>query len=135
MLGEIINLQALGDSRGGLVVAEAQRHIPFEIKRVYWIHGTQSGVERGFHAHKALHQVAVAVSGSCDMILDDGKMQETVRLDSPEKGVFIGPGVWRVMKNFTSDCVLLVFADAYYDENDYIRDYEEFKTFITTEMK
>ncbi|MDB4360789.1 FdtA/QdtA family cupin domain-containing protein [Akkermansiaceae bacterium] len=135
MLGEIINLQALGDSRGGLVVAEAQRHIPFEIKRVYWIHGTQSGVERGFHAHKALHQVAVAVSGSCDMILDDGKMQETVRLDSPEKGVFIGPGVWRVMKNFTSDCVLLVFADAYYDENDYIRDYEEFKTFITTEVK
>lgn len=125
-LGEYIELQALGDSRGGLVVAEAQRHIPFEVKRVYWIHGTQSGVERGFHAHKALHQVAVAVSGSCDMILDDGKTQETVRLDSPEKGVLVGPGVWHYMKNFTADCVLLVFADAHYDESDYIRDYDAF---------
>ena len=129
VLGEIINLQALGDARGGLVVAEAQRHIPFEIRRVYWIHGTQAGVERGFHAHKALKQVAVAVSGACDMVLDDGNSQETVRLDSPEKGIFIGPGLWRVMKNFTSDCVLLVFADAYYDEVDYIRDYVGFIEF------
>jgi dTDP-4-dehydrorhamnose 3,5-epimerase-like enzyme len=135
MLGEVINLQSLGDSRGGLVVAEAQRHIPFEVKRVYWIHGTQSGVERGFHAHKALRQVAVAVAGSCEMVLDDGKGKVTVHLDSGTKGVFIGPGVWHYMKNFTPDCVLLVFADAHYDENDYIRDYEEFKTFITTEMK
>jgi dTDP-4-dehydrorhamnose 3,5-epimerase-like enzyme len=127
MLGEIINLQALGDSRGGLVVAEAQRHIPFEIKRVYWIHGTQAGVERGFHAHKALKQVAVAVSGACDMVLDDGSRQLTVHLNSPAKGVRIGSGVWRVMKNFTPDCVLLVFADNFYDEADYIRDYEGFK--------
>ena len=126
MLGEIIDLQALGDSRGGLVVAEAQRHIPFEIKRVYWIHGTQAGVERGFHAHKALQQVAVTVSGSCDMVLDDGSQQLTVHLDSPAKGVRIGSGVWRVMKNFTTNCVLLVFADDYYDEEDYIRDYDEF---------
>ena len=126
MLGEVIDLQTLGDSRGGLVVAEAQKDIPFEIKRVYWIHGTQADVERGFHAHKALRQVAVAVSGSCDIILDDGKTQVSVSVDEPSRGLLIGPGVWRVMKNFTSDCVLLVFADAHYDEDDYIRDYNKF---------
>ena len=126
MLGEIINLQSIGDSRGGLVVAEAQRHIPFEIKRVYWIHGTQSGVERGFHAHKALRQLAVAVSGSCEMVLDDGASTASVTLEASDQGVVIGPGVWRVMKNFSPDCVLLVFADAHYDEADYIRDYYEF---------
>ena len=133
MLGGIINLQTLGDSRGGLVVAEAQRHIPFEIKRVYWIHGTQADVERGFHAHKALRQVAVAVSGSCDIILDDGKTQVSVSVDEPSRGLLIGPGVWRVMKNFTSACVLLVFADAHYDEADYIRDYNEFIKFQKSE--
>jgi dTDP-4-dehydrorhamnose 3,5-epimerase-like enzyme len=127
MLGEIINLQALGDSRGGLVVAEAQRHIPFEIKRVYWIHGTQAGVERGFHAHKALQQVAVAVSGSCEMVLDDGTDTVSISLNSPTTGVVIEPGVWHYMKDFTPDCVLLVFADDHYDEADYIRKYDEFK--------
>lgn len=126
MLGNIINLQSLGDSRGGLVVAEAQKNIPFEIKRVYWIHGTQQGVARGFHAHKALRQVAVAVAGSCDMVLDDGRAQKNVRLDSASKGLFIGPGTWREMNNFSEDCVLVVFADAHYDEADYIRDYDEF---------
>lgn len=126
MLGEIINLQALGDSRGGLVVAEAQRHIPFEVKRVYWIHGTQSGVERGFHAHKALRQVAVAVSGSCEMVLDDGANTISVTLEASDQGVVIEPDVWHYMTDFTPDCVLLVFADAHYDEADYIRDYHEF---------
>ena len=131
MLGEIIDLQSLEDSRGGLVVAETQRHIPFEVKRVYWIHGTQSGVERGFHAHKALRQVAVAVSGSCYMVLDDGIDQATVHLNSPKQGVLIGPRVWHVMSNFSKDCVLLVFADMHYDELDYIRSYDEFTSWIS----
>ena len=125
-LGEMIELQSLGDSRGGLVVAEAQKNIPFEIKRVYWIHGTQSGIERGFHAHKALRQVAVAVSGSCQIVLDNGTAAETLTLDQSDRGVVIELGVWHYMKNFTLDCVLLVFADAHYDETDYIRDYNEF---------
>lgn len=125
-LGEMIELQSLGDSRGGLVVAEAQKNIPFEIKRVYWIHGTQAGVERGFHAHKALRQVAVAVSGSCEMVLDDGKNTESIPMESSVTGVVIEPSVWHYMKNFTPDCVLLVFADAHYDEVDYIRDYDAF---------
>ena len=126
MFGEIIDLQTLGDSRGRLVVAEAQKQIPFDIKRVYWIHGTKSGVERGFHAHKALRQVAVAVSGACEMVLDDGKNTVSVTLKASDQGVVIEPGVWHYMKNFTPDCVLVVFADAHYDEADYTRDYDEF---------
>ena len=129
-LMEKIKLKKLGDERGSLVALESNISVPFEIKRVYYIYGTKAGVSRGFHAHKALQQVAVAVSGSCDMVLDDGKTQETVHLDLPEKGVLIGPGVWRIMKNFTPDCVLLVFADAHYDEADYIRDYEEFLSYL-----
>lgn len=134
-LGEIIELQALGDSRGGLVVAEALKNIPFEIKRVYWIHSTQKGVERGFHGHKALQQVAVAVSGSCEIVLDNGDMKATVSLDSPSKGVSIGSGVWRVIKNFSSDCVLVVFANSLYDESDYIRDYDEFLDLLNNSSK
>ena len=126
MLGELIGIPQLGDERGSLSVVEGGKLVPFEIKRVYYIYGTKLGVERGFHAHKALQQLAVAVSGSCDMVLDDGVQKKTVRLDSPARGVRIGPGVWRVMKNFTPDCVLVVFADAHYDEADYIRDYDEF---------
>lgn len=128
MLGEMINLQSLGDSRGGLVVAEAQKTVPFEIKRVYWIHGTLDGVERGFHAHKELRQLAVAVSGSCEMILDNGQHEKTIQLDSSSRGVMIEPMVWHYMKRFSPDCVLVVFADAHYDESDYIRSYHEFIT-------
>jgi len=126
MLGEFIQIAQRGDARGSLSVLESERSFPFPIKRVYYIYGTQPGVERGFHAHKALNQLAVAVCGSCDMELDDGAKTATLHMDSPSKGVLIGPGIWREMKNFTPDCVLLVFADAYYDESDYIRDYHEF---------
>jgi len=126
MLGELIEIPQLGDERGSLSVVEVGKLVPFEIKRVYYIHGTKFGVERGFHAHKALQQLAVVVSGACDMVLDDGTHEKTVRLDSPAIGVRIGAGVWRVMKNFTPDCVLVVFADAHYDEADYIRDYDDF---------
>lgn len=134
-LGKMIEIPHLGDARGSLSVVESCRAVPFEIKRVYYIYGTQSGVERGFHAHKALQQLAVAVSGSCDMVLDDGSQTKTVHLDSPSKGVRIGSGVWRVMKNFTPDCVLVVFADALYDESDYIRDYDEFLKTVTSSLK
>lgn len=127
-LEEIIELQTLGDERGGLVVAQAQKTVPFEIKRVYWIHGTLDGVERGFHAHKELRQLAVAVSGSCEMILDNGQHEKTIQLDSPSRGVMIEPMVWHYMKRFSPDCVLVVFANAHYDESDYIRSYHEFIT-------
>lgn len=119
-------MQKRGDQRGHLCVAEFEKEIPFEIKRVYWIYGTAQGIERGFHAHKQLKQVAVAVAGSCEIELNDGKSTETVTLQSPDQGLVIGPGIWRVMRNFSEDCVLLVFADALYNEADYIRNYEEF---------
>jgi dTDP-4-dehydrorhamnose 3,5-epimerase-like enzyme len=126
MTPTLINFKPLGDERGSLIAIEAEKSVPFPIRRVYYIFATKEGVERGFHAHKALNQVAVAVIGSCEMVLDDGECETSVLLDSAQKGVLIGPGVWRVMRNFSSDCVLLLLADQHYDEADYIRDYQEF---------
>ncbi len=122
----LIDLPSLGDERGSLVAIEANKHIPFEVKRVYYIFGTQPGVSRGFHAHKNLQQLAVCVAGTCRMLLDDGVKKESVWLDSPTKGLLIGNNVWREMHEFSDDCVLLVLASEYYDESDYIRDYSYF---------
>jgi dTDP-4-dehydrorhamnose 3,5-epimerase-like enzyme len=130
MTPTLIKFKPLGDERGSLIAIEAAKSVPFPIHRVYYIFATKEGVERGFHAHKALNQVAVAVTGSCEMVLDDGECETSVLLDSAETGVLIGPGVWRVMRNFSSDCVLLVLADQHYDEADYIRNYREFKEWV-----
>lgn len=124
---EIINLETHGDERGGLVaLEEVSPAVPFEIRRVYYIFGTRPGVERGFHAHKKLKQLCVCVSGTCDFVLDNGRSRETVRMDSPAKGLLLGNNIWREMKNFSLDCVLLVLASEHYDEADYIRDHNEF---------
>lgn len=120
------NFPPLGDDRGSLVALEGEKTVPFEIKRVYYIFGTQQGVARGFHAHRQLKQVAVCVTGKCRMVLDDGARREEAWLDSPTKGLLIGDLVWREMHDFSEDCVLLVLASEHYDENDYIRDYDEF---------
>lgn len=125
-LVKLVNLPPLGDDRGSLVALEANKTVPFDIKRVYYIFGTKADVARGFHAHKALKQVAVCVTGSCRMLLDDGKHQEEVWLNSPTKGLVIEGLVWREMHDFTPDCVLLVLASEHYDEADYIRDYDDF---------
>jgi dTDP-4-dehydrorhamnose 3,5-epimerase-like enzyme len=126
----IINFKPLGDERGSLIAIEAEKSVPFPVRRVYYIFGTKAGVERGFHAHKALNQVAVAVIGSCEIVLDDGETETTVLLDSAEKGLLIGPGMWHVIKNFTPDCVLLLLADQHYHEADYIRDYDAFRKWV-----
>ncbi|MBS9784588.1 MAG: FdtA/QdtA family cupin domain-containing protein [Oceanivirga sp.] len=126
MIVSMQNLTELGDERGKLVALEGLKNIPFEIKRVYYIYGTKLNVARGFHAHKNLQQVAIAVSGSCKMLLDDGVNKEWVTLDSPNKGILINSMVWHEMHNFSEDCVLLVLASEHYDESDYIRDYDEF---------
>ena len=125
-----INFKPLGDERGSLIAIEAGKTVPFDVRRVYYIFATKEGVERGFHAHKTLNQVAVAVTGSCEIVLDDGATRTTVLMDSSEKGVFIEPKVWHYMRDFSPDCVLLVLADQHYDEADYIRDYEEFKAWV-----
>jgi len=122
-----VDFPPLGDARGSLVALEAEKTVPFPILRVYYIFGTKSGVARGFHAHHALEQVAVCVTGSCRMVLDDGSQREEVRLDSPTKGLYIGNMIWREMHDFSPDCVLLVLASEHYDENDYMRSYKEFQ--------
>ena len=121
-----INFASLGDERGSLVALESGKTVPFEIKRVYYIFGTQPGVARGFHAHRKLQQVAVCVTGKCRMVLDDREKREEVWLDSPNKGLVIAEMVWREMHDFSSDCVLLVLASEHYDESDYIRLYSNF---------
>jgi dTDP-4-dehydrorhamnose 3,5-epimerase-like enzyme len=125
-LVQLIDFKPLGDERGELISLEQNGNIPFEIKRVYYIFNTQEGVARGYHAHKALEQVAVCVKGSCLFVLDDGDHKESVKLDSPSTGLYIGNNTWREMHDFSKDCVLMVFASELYDESDYIRDYDEF---------
>lgn len=116
----------LGDDRGSLISLESGSTIPFDVKRVYYIYDTQTGVSRGYHAHKKLEQILVCVSGSCRIVLDDGHFREDVILNSPDLGLYVGNNQWREMHDFSEDCVLLVIASACYDENDYIRDYEQF---------
>lgn len=125
----LIPLAVRGDERGSLVAIEQCRDVPFEMSRVYYLFGTEPGVTRGLHAHRQLQQLAIPVAGSCTMLLDDGTERRTIRLDDPAKGLLIRPMVWREMTDFSADCVLMVVADAPYDEADYIRDYEEFLTF------
>jgi dTDP-4-dehydrorhamnose 3,5-epimerase-like enzyme len=127
-----IDFPPLGDERGSLVALEAHKTVPFDVKRVYYIFGTKPGVSRGFHAHRALQQVSVCVTGKCRMVLDDGQRREEVWLDSPTKGLLIGDLVWREMHDFSPDCVLLVLASEFYDEIDYIRSYDEFKRVVAS---
>ena len=121
-----INFKPLGDERGSLVALEGNKSVPFDIKRVYYIFGTKEGVSRGFHAHRNLKQVVVCVTGSCRFVLDNGKSREEIILDSAATGLVIEDLTWREMHDFSQDCVLLVLASEYYDEADYIRDYQKF---------
>ena len=123
---QLVDIPQRGDARGQLSVAELGGALPFVVRRVYWIHSTQPGVSRGFHAHKKLHQLCVCVAGSVRLSLFDGHREESVVLDSSAKGLLIGPGLWREMHDFSTDCVLMVFADAEYEESDYIRSKEDF---------
>ncbi|MDA3967719.1 MULTISPECIES: sugar 3,4-ketoisomerase [Helicobacter] len=125
---KLLNFSVMGDLRGNLVSLEENKNIPFCIKRVYYIYNT-SDKERGFHAHTRLEQVAVVLSGECEFVLDSGKSREVIKLDTPSVGLYIGIGIWREMRNFSSNCVLMVLASEYYDENEYIRDYDEFLKF------
>ena len=123
----LIPLTVKGDERGSLVALETDRDVPFTIERVYYLFGTKPGVARGFHAHRKLRQLAIAVSGACTMLLDDGEERQELRLASPDVALTIPPMVWHEMRDFSPDCVLMVLADAPYDEADYIRDYDEFR--------
>ena len=115
-----------GDDRGQLVAIEENKDLPFDVKRVYYIYDTLPGVRRGFHAHKCLEQILICVSGSCKIHLDNGYDTAEVTLDKPNEGLYIANNMWREMYDFSEGAVLLVLASEYYDEADYIRNYDEF---------
>jgi len=132
---KILNFKVHGDERGSLIALESHKNIPFEIKRVYYIYGTRTDIIRGRHAHRNLQQVMICINGSFELRLDDGKNTGQIVLDTPEIGVYIGNMVWREMLNFSSDCVILVLTDKYYNEKDYIRNYHEFLNEVRSREK
>jgi len=119
--------QQHGDERGMLVALEEYKDIPFEVKRVYYMYDTKTDVHRGFHAHKCLEQILVCICGSCKVLLDNGEEKKVISLEKPYEGLYIANDMWREMYDFSPDAVLLVLASDYYNEQDYIRDYDEFK--------
>ncbi len=125
-MSELRKFNILGDERGQLVALEQNRQVPFDIKRVFYIYGTQERISRGNHSHYKTKQFLVAVNGSCKVTLDNGYKKETFNLDKPNLGLFQDAMIWGTMHDFSSDCVLMVLADDYYDESDYITDYENF---------
>ena len=122
----IIDLPKITDPRGNLTFIEGGRHVPFEIKRVYYLYDVPGGAERGGHAHRALHQLIIAMSGSFDVILKDGTQQQRFHLNRSYSGLIICPMIWREIDNFSSGSVCMVLASNFYDESDYYRNYDEF---------
>ena len=123
----LIEMNVHGDSRGKLVSLESMKDVPFEIKRVYYMFDTLPNESRGFHAHKDLEQVIIAMDGACRFVLDDGKKKEIVLLNRPDVGLYIGKNMWREMHDFSYGCKLVILASEYYDENEYIRNYDDFR--------
>jgi hypothetical protein len=111
---------------GSITVIENNKEVPFEVQRTYYLYDVPGGEERGGHAHKELKQLIIAVSGSFDVLLNDGNIKRTVTLNRPYQGLLVVPGLWRELNNFSSGAICLVLASQKYDEADYIRDYEEF---------
>ncbi len=122
----VIELPRISDPRGNLAVIEGNSHIPFEIKRVYYLYDVPGGETRGGHAHKELEEFIVAVSGSFDVIVDDGSERERFFMNRSYYGLYIPPMVWRELENFSSGSVCVVLASEHFDESDYYRDYQEF---------
>lgn len=122
----LIELPKISDPRGNLTFIEGNHHIPFEIKRVFYLYDVPTGADRGAHAHKQLHQFLICLSGSFDVSLDDGGQKKTVHLNRPWHGLHIPPMIWAAEVNFDPGSVCLVFASDKYDEADYIRDYAQF---------
>lgn len=127
---KIVEFEEHGDERGTLIALEQMKNVPFEIKRVYYMFDTVHGVRRGFHAHKCLKQILVCVKGSCKILLDDGAQKAEVLLDRPNKGLIIDSHIWREMFDFSEDAVLMVLASQPYDESDYIRNYDDFISYV-----
>lgn len=127
---KLIDLPKISDPRGNLTFIEGMRHVPFEIKRVYYLYDVPGGADRAGHAHKGLQQLIIAMSGSFDVVLDDGRDKARFHLNRSFYGLYIPRMIWRELDNFSSGSVCLVLASEYYDELDYFRDYSEFKKAI-----
>jgi dTDP-4-dehydrorhamnose 3,5-epimerase-like enzyme len=123
---KLIDLPKIADPRGNLTFIESGRHVPFDFKRVYYLYDVPGGAERGGHAHKDLHQLIIAMSGSFDIVLNDGQLQKRIHLNRSYYGLYVCPMIWREMDNFSSGAVCLVLASNLYDEQDYYRDYQQF---------
>ncbi len=129
-MNRIIELPKVIDTRGNLTVAENIKSIPFNIKRVYWVYDVPGGECRGGHAHKDCLEILVAVSGSFNVTLDDGTSKRTFLLNHPYQGLFIDKSIWRTLDDFSSGAVCLVLASEYFEEEDYIREYDKFIEYV-----
>ena len=123
---KIINLPKIHDPRGNLTFIEGTKHIPFAIKRVYYLYDVPGGAERGGHAHKDLHQIIIAIAGSFDVVINDGSDAQRFHLNRSYFGLYVCPMIWRELDNFSSGSVCLVLASDYFSEADYIRDFTQF---------
>ncbi len=132
---ELIHLAKHHHDNGNLTAVEDFNEIPFKIKRTYYLYDIPGGEERGGHSHKALYQLIVAISGAFEVVIDDGGQKKRVLLNRPYEGLLIVPGIWRTLENFSSGSVCAVLASEYYDENDYVRDYEEFLTLTANKKR
>ncbi len=135
MIGKIIDLPRIYDPRGNLTVVEQLKEVPFDIKRVYWTYDVPGGESRGGHAHKKCQSFIIAVSGSFTVRLDDGHRHETYHLNHPYQGLLINTGVWRTLEDFSSGAVCLALASELFDENDYIREYDDFIRYVEDKEK
>lgn len=126
---KLIQLPKFLDARGNLSFIEQENHIPFKIERTYWIYDVPGGEKRGGHAYKENEELIVALSGSFDIIVDDGKEKKTFSLNRSYYGLYVPKGTWREMQNFSTNSLALILSSTRYDESDYIRDYDEFKSY------
>ena len=122
----IVDLPKITDPRGNLTFVEGGQHIPFDIQRVYYLYDVPGGAERGGHAHKGLQQLIIAMSGSFDVVLDDGREKKRYHLNRSYSGLYVCPMIWRELDNFSSGSVCMVLASNRYDEDDYYRDYNDY---------
>ena len=122
----ILEFPKITDPRGNLTFIEQQRHVPFEVKRVFYLYDVPTGESRGAHAHRKLHQVTICLAGSFDVLVDDGKQRRAIHLNRPWQGLYIPPMIWAAETNFDPGSVCLVLASELYDASDYYRDYDQF---------
>ena len=127
---KIIKLPKILDDRGNLTFIEGKNHIPFKIERIYWIYDVPGGEKRGGHAYKELYELVIALSGSFDVVLDNGKEKQTFSLNRSYYGLYIPKMIWRQVENFSTNALALILASGKYDEKDYVRDYKLFKELV-----